>query len=210
MRNLLMGIIALAVLAVAGVTVAAYVQPDDLRVERSAVMEATPADIFPLTHDLTEFVKWSPWSDIDPEVVHEFSSPPSGVDAWYTWNGNDDVGAGKMTVVEAVPGERVGYTLAFERPFESQAAVAFTFAEEGAGTNVTWTIDLTDRSLTEKAAGLFVSMDDMLGADFEKGLGRLAPMAKAAADARMAAEKRAAEEAAAAEAAAAEEASEEG
>jgi hypothetical protein len=53
-----------------------------------------------------------------------------------------------------------------------------------------------------KAFGLFMDMDQMLGADFDKGLNKLKPIVEAAAVARVEAETRAAEEMARAAAAA--------
>lgn len=202
MRNLLMGVVGVVVLAVAGVAVAAAMQPADLRVERSTVVDATPADVFPHVDDLQQFVEWSPWSELDPDATYEFSTRARGVGAWYTWDGNDDIGAGKMTVVESVPGERVAHTVEFTRPFTSAAGSSIEITPEGDGTKVTWAFEMVDRSLFEKATTLFVSMDDMIGADYERGLANLAPIAEAAAEAREEAERAA--EAAAAEAAAAE------
>ena len=33
-------------------------------------------------------------------MTEEFSDPPHGQGAWYTWSGNEDVGMGKMTSTE--------------------------------------------------------------------------------------------------------------
>lgn len=202
MRNLLLGVIGVCVIGVAGVTAWAAMQPGTLRVERTTVVEATPGDVYPYLDDLKLFVQWSPWSDIDPDAVNEFSTPSHGEQAWYTWEGNDEVGAGKMTVEESVEGEKVVHRLEFTRPFESTAFSGLDVTPEGAGSKVVWWFEQRDRSVFEKATGLFVSMDDMIGGDYEKGLAKLAPLAKTAAMARIEAEeKKAAEEAAAQEAA---------
>ena len=76
-------------------------------------------------------------------------------------------------------------------------------AAEGEGTKVTWGYD-ADNDFFGKMGVLFVDMDAVLGADFQKGLDALKPMVETAAAERVAAELKAEEERKAAEAAEAE------
>jgi|JI10StandDraft_1071094.scaffolds.fasta_scaffold174911_1 hypothetical protein len=187
------GVVALAVVAVLG---AASTQPDVLHVERSAEFEAKPVDILPYVTDFKKFVQWSPWSQMDPNSKMEFSDPASGLGAWYTWDGDPDtVGKGKMTV-KSIEGEtKVTHQLEFIAPWEAQPVDAFTFIAEGEKTKVVWSFD-EEQALMGKLAGLFMDMDAMLGADFEKGLKSLKGLAESDAASRKAAEAKAAEEAA--------------
>jgi hypothetical protein len=187
------GVVALAVVGVLG---AASTQPDVLHVERSAEFEAKPVDILPYVTDFKKFVQWSPWSQMDPNSKMEFSDPSSGVGAWYTWDGDPDtVGKGKMTV-KTIEGEsKVTHQLDFVTPWEGHPVDAFTFIADGDKTKVVWSFD-EEQNLMGKLAGLFMDMDTMLGADFEKGLKSLKGLAESDAAARKAAEAKAAEEAA--------------
>jgi len=189
---------ALILIAVGGVLVAASTQPDVLHVERSTTVAAAPQDVYPLIDDYHQFVKWSPWSALDPDQTTEISDPPGGVDAWYSWSGNEDVGSGKMTTTAVEENVKVVQDLHFIEPFESQAEVALTIEPRGEDqVEVHWTFD-QESNLMAKAMGLFMDMDAMLGADFEKGLASLGTMAEAAAQDRLEAEREVAEAAVAA------------
>ncbi len=201
MKKILLGILVVIVLIVLGVLGFAAMQPSEIHVERSTTVEASPAQVFPHVHDLRLFVEWSPWTGLDPAQTSEFSDPSTGVGAWYSWSGNDEVGVGKMTITEVEPPAKVVQELAFVAPWESTGMVSFLLEPAGEGTVVTWTFD-EEAGLMMKVMGLFMSMDEMLGGEYEKGLASLKQTVEAAA-----AEQRAAEEAArAAEAAAAAEA----
>jgi uncharacterized protein YndB with AHSA1/START domain len=197
MKKVLIGLGVGAVAIAAGLVVFVSMQPDTMHIERSKTIAAQPGDLWPYVSDLKGFVKWDPWSEIDPNVKMEFSDPPGGVGAWYSWKGNDDVGSGKMTITAAEENVKVVEDLAFVEPFESTAVVTLTMTPAEGGTQVTWGFD-SDQNFMSKAFGLVMDMDAMLGADFEKGLGKLATVAEASAKERVAAEEKAAAEAAAA------------
>ena len=200
MRKALIGVAA-GVVALVGVSVTVVaMQPAETHVERSLVVAATPADLWPLVSDFRQFPTWSPWQDMDPTQKSTFSDPATGVGAWYAWEGNDDVGSGKMTYTALEPEAKVTEDLEFITPFESKAVVVTSLVPVEGGTKVTWGFT-SPNNFMAKAFGLFVDMDTMLGKDFEKGLGKLSEKAVVAAAARAEAEKRAAQ-AAAAEAAA--------
>ena len=200
MRNALLAL--LAIVAIMLVVFLAYVaqQPGHVHVERSKVVAATPQDVWPYVSDLKLFTEWSPWTGIDPNQKVEFSDPSAGVGAWYTWAGNKEVGKGKMQIVQAEEPTKVVESLEFIEPFESKADVVMTTEAVAAGSKVTWGFD-TDMSFMGKAAGVFMNMDSSLGADFTRGLDKLATLAEADAKARVEKEKQAEAEAAAQQAA---------
>lgn len=175
---------------------AVLMQPATSHIERTKVMAASPADVYSHVSDLQAFQKWNPWADMDPGQKVTVSDPPTGKGAWYTWEG-ETVGKGKMTITDVVENQKVVESLQFIAPFESTAVVTFTLKPEGESTKVVWGYD-AQNGFMNKAAGMFMDMDTMLGGDFDKGLNKLAPLAKATADARIAAEAAKAAEAAAA------------
>lgn len=59
--------------------------------------------------------------------------------------------------------------LDFVEPFASNNTTDFVLAPEGNGTRVTWTVRGNHSFLT-KLMGVFMSMDAMVGKDFEEGL----------------------------------------
>ncbi len=172
-------------------------RPSTYAVERSASISAPPAVVFSQVADFGRWEAWSPWSKLDPNQQTSFTGQPGTVGAVMEWSGNKDVGKGRMTITEARPGERVGIDLAFIEPFASRADTAFELTPDGEATRVTWTMK-GNMGFMEKAVGIFMDMDGMIGKDFEKGLAQLKAVSEAEA-ARLAAEAKAAADAAAAQ-----------
>src|SRR6476661_8491468 len=107
------------------VAVLAWRQPDTFTITRSASIAAPPAVVYGFTNDFHEWAKWSAWEKLDPAMQRTFEGPASGVGSMYSWSGNSDAGAGKMTIKESVPGEKVGIDLHFLKPFESSTNTEF-------------------------------------------------------------------------------------
>jgi uncharacterized protein YndB with AHSA1/START domain len=159
-------------LAVALVLGYAATQPDSFRVERSITITAPAEKIFPLINDYRGWVLWSPWDQKDPGMQRTYSGADAGVGAVYAWSGNSDVGSGRMEIIQSVPDERVAVDLRFTAPFEARNTVEFFLTPREDGTSVTWAM-YGSAPFLSKLIGLFVSMDDMVGGDFEKGLAAL-------------------------------------
>lgn len=150
----------------------AVTRPDTFRVERSASIKAPPEAIYPLIEDLHRWTAWSPWEKLDPQLNRSYSGAASGVGAAYTWEGNRKVGQGQMQIVEATPPTLVRIDLHVLRPFEARNTAEFTLRPTGEETEVTWAI-YGPNTLMGKLMSVFVSMDRMMGGDFERGLADL-------------------------------------
>ena len=163
----------LIVLAVLLVVFALFVamRPSEFRITRSAKIAAPPSAVFPLVNDLHQWMAWSPWEQKDPGMTRSYEGPSAGVGAGYGWSGNKDVGAGRMTITDSRPDDLVRIRLEFLKPFKATNTTEFTFtpAADGRTTNVTWTMT-GHNNFMGKAFCLFMDMDKMVGADFEKGL----------------------------------------
>lgn len=164
-------LIAVVVLIVA-VLVYAATRPDTFRVERSAIIKAPPERIFARIDNLRSWSDWSPYEKKDPAMRRAFGDATSGKGASYTWEGNSEVGMGRMEITESVPPSRVSIKLEFVKPFEARNTVDFTLQPKGETTNVTWAI-YGPSPYISKLIGVFCSMDSMIGKDFEAGLADL-------------------------------------
>ena len=169
--------VALAVLVVVLAGVIAT-RPDSYRVERSAAVAAPPALLFAMVDDFHNWSAWSPWEKLDPGMKRTFAGPSAGVGAKYAWAGNDQVGEGRMTIVESQPPDRIAIKLEFLKPWESTSDTLFRFGPQGAGTRVSWAME-GRHNFMSKAFSLFASMDSMVGPDFEKGLAEIKRLAEA-------------------------------
>jgi len=165
------------VVVVAALLAYAATRPDSFRVQRVTSIKAPPDRIFPLLADFHRWSAWSPWEKLDPAMKRTFSGAESGVGAVYAWEGNGKVGAGRMEILEATPASRVAIKLDFLQPMEGHNVAEFTLEPKGELTTVTW--DMHGPSpFVAKLMGVFVSMDSMVGKDFETGLATLKAVAE--------------------------------
>ena len=170
---------ALIVIVVALLAFLAYVakRPDSFRVERSAVIQAPPDKIFPMVNDLAQWKAWSPYEKKDPAMQRSFSGPAAGLGAVYGWEGNKNVGTGRMEIIESVTPSKIRIQLDFLKPFEGHNVAEFTFVSGEGGTRVTWAMDGPAPFIT-KLMGVIFNMDKMVGTDFAVGLENLKAVAE--------------------------------
>ena len=166
-------------LAVVAVLAIAATRPPTYHVERSLSMAAPPEQVFAVLNDLHRFPEWSPWQKLDPAMKVTYDGPATGVGASYSWVGNSEAGEGRMTTTEATPPSSITQKLEFLKPFKSECAVHFTIAPETGGSRITWAID-GNYNYVSKVMCLFMSMDSMMGKDFESGLANLKTVSEAA------------------------------
>ena len=159
------GVIAVFLIVVA-------MQPSDFRIERSATMRAPAPAAFAQVNDLQNWRAWSPWEKVDPALKRHYEGPQAGTGAVYAWQGNSDVGEGRMTITESRPAELVRIRLEFFKPFAATNQTDFTFKPSADSTTVTWTMTGQNNFLS-KAICLFVDMDKMVGGMFDQGLSQM-------------------------------------
>jgi len=147
-------------------------RPSEFRITRSRTMAAPPDVVHAYVNDFHKWPEWSPWEKLDPTMKREIAGAPAGNGATYHWVGNDKVGEGRMTITDTRPPQSLTIRLEFLKPWTATNTTQFDFAPSGAGTNVTWAMTGTN-NFVAKAMCVFMDMDKMVGADFEKGLANL-------------------------------------
>jgi len=151
--------------------------PRDVTVTRSILIEAPPADVFPHIDSLQEFDRWSPWAGIDPAMQQSFSGPERGVGNRMDWTSDDPrVGSGSQEITVSIPNERVETALDFGEMGLGTAWLDLATVPEG--TEVTWGL-LVDMGLNPVGRYIGLMMDGWVGADYERGLGRLKEIVEA-------------------------------
>ena len=172
-------LIAIPVLIVVFLIIVAM-QPSEYRITRSFAVVAPPEAVFPQVNELKKWEAWNPWGKIDPAMKLTYEGPTSGVGAAYAWVGNNEVGEGRMTITESRPNELVQFKLEFFKPMAGVSTAEFTFKPQGNQTDVTWTMTGKNNFIA-KAFCMFMSMEKMIGGQFEKGLADLKSVVEAAA-----------------------------
>lgn len=149
----------------------------EFEVTRESTIPAPAASVFDLLVDFHRWTEWSPWEDIDPGMRRTYSGADAGVGAVYEWDGNRKAGAGRMEITESDPPSHLEIALQFLAPFKSKSTTFFDLAPAGDGTRVTWRM-IGPKTFVTRVMGIFMSMDKMIGRDFEKGLTRLGEAAQ--------------------------------
>ena len=163
---------AILVVAIAIILVLAMSKPDIFRVERSVVINAPPDKIFPLVADFHRWGQWSPYETRDPRMKRTYSGAESGKGAIYAWEGDKNVGTGRMEILDAPAPREVVIKLDFLKPFQAHNTAEFTMQPQGDGTRVTWAMQ-GPTPFIGKIMHVFMNMDRMVGTDFETGLANL-------------------------------------
>ena len=164
MKKFLIGLTVLVVLLI----VVGLVLPNDASVTRSATIKGTPDQVYAQISNLKNWEKWSAWAELDPNAKYSYSSEtPEGKDAWYTWDGNEDMGKGKLSITNAVPNEALTTKIEFEGMGEGKGE--WKLEPEGENTKVTW--NFSSKMEMPVVGGYFAMlMDGMVGPSLETGL----------------------------------------
>jgi carbon monoxide dehydrogenase subunit G len=160
------------VVLIAGVLGFAMTKPDSFKVQRTTKIKAPPDKIFPLINDFNNWGSWSPWENVDPAMKRTHSGAATGKGAVYEWDGNSKVGKGRMEITDVSAPSKVTIKLDFLKPMEGHDTAEFTLAPEGDSTNVTWAMR-GPAPFISKVMQVFISMDSLLGKEFDTGLANM-------------------------------------
>ena len=160
------------VIAIAVILILAATKPDRFSVQRATTVKAPAEKIFPLINDFHQWGSWSPYEHKDPAMKRSYSGAASGRGAVYAWDGNKNVGSGRMEILDATAPSKIVIKLDFFTPFEGHNTAEFTMLPQGDGTNLTWLMH-GPAPFMAKIMQVFMNIDRMVGKDFEIGLANL-------------------------------------
>jgi uncharacterized protein YndB with AHSA1/START domain len=158
--------------AIAIVLILAASKADTFSVQRATTVQAPAEKIFPLINDFHQWGTWSPYETRDPAMKRSYSGATSGKGAIYGWEGNKNVGAGRMEILDTSAPAKIVIKLDFLKPFEGHNIAEFTMLPQGDATTVTWVMH-GPAPFTSRLMQVFMNLDRMIGKDFEVGLANL-------------------------------------
>lgn len=173
-KKLVLAMAAIIVLFVLAIASAAIFTPTHCKVEREITINKPREEVFDYVRSIKSQNEWGPWYKKEPTMKQDFRGTDGEVGFVSHWKGqNPDVGEGEQEIKRVVPNERVETELRFIQPFESKADAYLVTEPVGlAQTRVRWGFD-TEMPRPMNVMLLFVSMDEMVGPDFESGLSTL-------------------------------------
>jgi uncharacterized protein YndB with AHSA1/START domain len=152
--------------------------PRKYHVERSVVIDAPPAAVFPAVNTLKEWPSWTAWTvQRYPDMQISFDGPESGVGAKYSWTGKD-VGVGQIVITESRPYQDIQYDLDFDNG-KYLSTGGIKLVDENGKTKATWWNE-GDLGLSPVNRYFGLMMDGMMGPDFQTGLDNLKRKVEAA------------------------------
>jgi hypothetical protein len=171
------GLVVLGIIAFLGFVAT---RPDSFKLQRAIDIKAPPEKIYGFLQDFHPdgWGKWSPWEGIDPDLQRSYSGPQAGEGAAYAWEGNNKVGSGRMEILEASAPSDLKIKLDFFKPFRASNLTEFMLLPDGNVTRVIWVMS-GPMPYISKLMGVFISMDKMVGKDFDKGLAQLKAVSEA-------------------------------
>ncbi len=171
-----------AVAALAGVlAVVGLLLPARLQVSRSIEITATPELVYGYVAGFNRFNDWSPWADLDPDAQFTLTGPSQGPGARMEWRSKvPEVGSGSQEVMTVVPQREVGIQMVFDGTGEALSTMLLEPVD--AGTRATWRFDM-DLGMNPLNRWIGLMVDDSVGADHARGLGRLKALVEAEATA---------------------------
>jgi uncharacterized protein YndB with AHSA1/START domain len=165
-------IAAVLAIAIAILLILAATKPDTFTVRRATTVKAPSEKIFPLINDFHQWGTWSPYETKDPAMKRTYSGTASGKGAVYAWQGNKNVGSGRMEILDTSVPSKIVIKLDFFKPFEGHNTAEFTMLPQGDATLLTWTMH-GPAVFMSKVMQVFMNLDHMIGKDFEVGLANL-------------------------------------
>ena len=165
-------IAAVLAIAIAIILILAATKPDRFSVQRATTVKAPPEKIFSLINDFHQWGAWSPYENKDPAMKRSYGGAASGEGAVHAWEGNKNVGSGRMEILDSSAPSKIVIKLDFSAPFEAHNTAEFTMLPQGDATNVTWLMH-GPLPYIGKIMHVFINMDRMVGKDFEIGLANL-------------------------------------
>jgi uncharacterized protein YndB with AHSA1/START domain len=174
MSTVIITIAIILAVAIAAILILASTKPDTFSIERNAVINAPAEKIFSVLNDFHQWGGWSPWENKDPDMKRTYGGAERGKGAVYGWEGDKNVGTGRMEILEASTPSKLVINLDFFKPFEGHNTAEFTMLPQGdaATTNVSWVMH-GPAPFMHKVMRVFMNVDSMIGKDFETGLANL-------------------------------------
>lgn len=155
------------------------VAPKEVNTERSTLINAPQELVFNTVNDLSTWESWSPWKEMDPDMVVTMGEKTTGEGASYSWVGKKS-GSGIMSITASQPYNSVNTNVAFEGMGGAQAQ--FTFAPAEKGTQTSWNFH-TDFPFPWNGLMLLMNFKKQINKDYDRGLALLKEKVEAMAQA---------------------------
>ena len=152
------------------VVILGLIGPKEVTVERSIVINAPRAAVWDQMVNFKNGPNWDPWYRVDSTAARNYFGTDGQPGSGYSWVGKK-MGEGNMKNT-GVEGDKMNYSLHFDKPFKADATGFYAVTDQGGAVKVTWNYH-QQLSFIMSAMQPIMSMDKMLGTQFDSGLNNL-------------------------------------
>jgi hypothetical protein len=140
--------------------------------ERNGVIKASKDKIYPYISNLRMGEHWSPYEKVDPNLKKTFAGNDGQIGSSMEFEGNSDVGSGKLEITGLVPNEKVEMKLTMTKPVYGENHIVYNLTEEAEGTRFSWAMSGDGGYLTKLMSAL-IDCEKMVGDMFIIGIENL-------------------------------------
>jgi hypothetical protein len=140
--------------------------------ERSGIINASAEKIFPFISNFKLGNEWSPYQQMDPNMKSTFSGNDAEVGSAMEFEGNSQVGSGKLQILRIVPNQLVEIQLTMLKPFHAENLIQYRLMPEGSATRFSWSMT-GDGGFMNKLISIFINCEKMVGDQFSQGIQNL-------------------------------------
>lgn len=117
--------------------------PSKAIVERSGVIDAPMATVYAQLNDLSKWPAWNPWAADETAQHKQFSNPPAGKGAYFTFSGmqHEDRITGKVSIEESRADSGIKYLMTFNAMRPVNAYFEIKPAADGKATAIMWRLE---------------------------------------------------------------------
>lgn len=144
--------------------------PDTFKVEKRIYIERPPLFVFTEVRDYQTWIRWSPWTDLEPTATYTYKGSPGNTGFEMGWAG-ELIGEGTLTLTYILEPLRLEGVAEFKRPPLPRAKDIWIFDEKDTGTDLRWIVTGELGYPQERYLGVFINTQ--LGAKMESGLKNL-------------------------------------
>ena len=136
-----------------------------ISVEKTKRIAKPAKDVFALVNDLRKWKFWSPWLVMEPDCPVTYEADGKA----HTWQG-EFIGQGEIKIVAEQFPTAIDIQVEFLKPYKNSSDVRFEFRDDGAHTEVSWTMN---SSLPMFLFWMKKTLTNLIGMDYERGLSML-------------------------------------
>lgn len=154
--------------------VIAFFSPDGYQVERKRTIAASDEVVFELVANFSNWDAWSPWAEKDSTAVYSIKGEDGTVGCVQSWEGDPDLsGKGQLEIIELIDKQKMWYELTMlDYDMKSTGGFQFSASKSKDSIVVSWA-DSASFPFFARPFALFMDFEEMIGADFERGLEKL-------------------------------------